>query len=361
MTLDELGFTQWHQEKADELSPGDFIPARITAVHKGSYEVKSESGIAFAELTGRFMYTAETNMDYPTVGDWVLIQLFDEGNLAVIHALLPRKTLLKRKTPGKLDVQLIGANIDTAFIVQGADGNFGLNRLDRYLVMVHESGSQPVLLLSKTDLVAAEELNAMIQAVQSAYPDLDVIGFSNHADDGLTAVRDKLLPGKTYCLLGSSGVGKTSLLNNLLGEDAFDVKDVREWDGKGRHTTTSRQLIQLENGALFIDTPGMRELGNFDVEIGLSSTYEDIYSIAEGCRFNDCTHVHEAGCAVRAAVNDGRLDADRLNNFIRLQRESAYFSMSDLERRRRDRILGKSYKAIKNESRKRKDSGSQET
>lgn len=355
MSLEALGFDAWFQQQHSGGDvPPDCVPARITAVHRGSYLLAGADGSSSAELTGKYLYAASSSLDYPTVGDWVLAQFFDDGAFAVIHALLPRKTLLKRKTPGRMDVQLLAANIDTAFLVQAVDGNAGLNRLERYLVMVNEAGCKPVLLLSKTDLVEADALSALLTDLRTAQPDLDVWAFSNQTRDGIEQVRSLLQPGKTYCLLGSSGVGKSSLLNHLLGEEALAVGEVRAWDGKGRHTTTSRQLHQLPSGALFIDTPGMRELGNFDVEEGLASTFEDIYELAGQCRFSDCTHVHEQGCAVLAAVESGEMDRSHYENYIKLQRESSYYSMSELERRERSRLLGKTYKAIMKSKRKNK-------
>jgi len=354
MDLHKLGFDESYLEQLQGTTLEAFVPARVTAVHKGMYLIEGEDGASRAELTGRFMYTAETNLDYPTVGDWVLVQLFDDGELAIIHHLLPRKTILKRKSPGKLDVQLLGANIDTAFIVQALDGNAAVNRLERYLVMVYDGGCDAVLLLSKTDLVSAEALDEIQESVHTAHPDLAVIAFSNILEDGLFSIRQILESGKTYCVLGSSGVGKTSLINHLLGEAALSVGDVREWDGKGRHTTTSRQLIALDGGAFLVDTPGLRELGNFDVELGLTSTFEDIYELAAACRFSDCSHRHEDDCAVRAAVEDGRLEKSRYEHFLKLQRESNYYSMSALERRQRERLLGKTYKQMKRDFKKRK-------
>lgn len=354
MDLHALGFDESYLAQVDGGALDAFVPARVMAVHKGMYLIEGEAGASRAELTGRFMYTAETSLDYPTVGDWVMVQLFDAGELAIIHRLLPRKTVLKRKSPGKLDVQLLGANIDMAFIVQSLDGNAGVNRLERYLVMVYDGGCDAVLLLSKTDLVSADAQEEIQESIHTAHPDLAIIAFSNILEDGLAPIRQILEPGKTYCVLGSSGVGKTSLINHLLGEAALSVGDVRAWDGKGRHTTTSRQLIPLDGGAILIDTPGLRELGNFDVEAGLTSTFEDIYALAASCRFNDCSHTHEDGCAVRAAVDDGLLEQSRYEHFLQLQRESNYYSMSALERRQRERLLGKTYKQMKRDFKKRK-------
>jgi len=354
MTIENYGFDMWFRERAGEFLRKGMLPARVTAVHKGMYYIVSGEGFARAELTGRFLYTAESSEDYPTVGDWVLVQTFDEGEQAIIHALLPRKTVLKRKAPGRKDAQLLAANVDKVFIVQALDGNAGIHRLERYLVMVFEAGCEAVLLLSKTDLVSDAALNDMLHGVKAHHPALHVIAFSNLAEDGLDDVRSLLMPAKTYCVLGSSGVGKTSLINHLLGESKLNVGEVRAWDGKGRHITTSRQLIAMENGALLIDTPGMRELGVAAVEEGLASTFEDILELAQSCRFTDCSHTHEAGCAVRKAVEEGRLEQGRYEHYLQLQRESLYYTMSEVERRQRARVLGKTYKRIQQETKRRK-------
>ncbi|MDP8208326.1 MAG: ribosome small subunit-dependent GTPase A [Candidatus Electryonea clarkiae] len=351
--LEQLGFDEWFQNRSDQLTGENFSVARIIEVNKNNYKVCDGQHDIFAELTGKFMFNIENSIDYPTVGDWVVVQCFDDFSMATIHDILPRKSLLKRKDPGKaVEFQLIAANIDYAFIMQSVDSNFDLNRLERYLVMANESKIQPIVVLSKTDLISSEELaeiNEKIERFKNKYLFLPI---SNVDGDGINTLKNELNSGKTYCLLGSSGVGKTTLLNNLLGENKFDVNEVREKDDKGRHTTTKRQLVILESGNIFIDTPGMRELGNFAVDTGIEETFNEIDSFARQCRFTDCTHTNEESCAVMAAVEEGIIDGDSYNNFLKLKKESAHYEMSYLDKRRKDKAFGKQLKNYKKTMRK---------
>jgi ribosome biogenesis GTPase len=346
--LEQLGYDEWFHNKSIEFLKDDFSIARIVEVNKNNYRVSNGFYDIFAELSGKFLYNIENGIGYPTVGDWVVIQYFDNNSLAIIHHIVPRKSLLKRKDPGKeVEFQLIAANIDFAFIMQSADFNFNLNRLERYLVMVNESKIQPIVVLSKTDLISHNdlaEINVYMKRFNNKYLFLQT---SNVTGEGIESLQKELQPSKTYCLLGSSGVGKTTLLNKLIGEDLFEVKEVREKDSKGRHTTSRRQLIRLESGSIFIDTPGMRELGNFAVDIGLDETFDDIVSYSRQCRFKDCTHIHEEGCAVKEAVEQGLIDDDRYNNFLKIQKEASHYEMSYFEKRRKDKAFGKMMKNYK--------------
>lgn len=350
--LPELGFDDWFASRGAEQLIDGLSAARITEVNRNHFRISDGRREALAECSGRFLFNAEDSVDYPTVGDWVAAQVFD-GSTAVIHHVLPRKSLLKRKDPGKAAVfQLIAANIDHALILQSADSDFSVNRLERYLVMVHESGIRPVIVLTKTDLASTEALADIREKAGRLGGQCPFWTVSNRTGEGIAALRDTLLPGRTYCLLGSSGVGKTTLLNQLAGEDRFDTGEVREKDGKGRHTTTRRQLIRLEAGSLFIDTPGMRELGNFDTDAGIEETFDEIVSLGGRCRFADCTHVHEAGCAVKEAVEQGRLDPGRYENYLKIRKEAAFYAMSVQDRHRRDKAFGKMVKNYKKTMRK---------
>ena len=255
--------------------------------------------------------------------------------------------MLKRKTPGKkIDFQLIAANIDVAFIVQSLDKNFNLRRLERYLVMVKESKIKPIVLLSKSDLLNTKEISNRLTEIHEIMPFLHVQPFSNENESGLKNVKNFLAPRKTYCLLGSSGVGKTTLLNNLIGESIFTTKTVREKDSKGRHATTYRQLIKLDCEAMLIDSPGMRELGNFSVETGIDETFTDIAELSEYCQFDDCTHASEKGCAVLKAVEDGQVPEKRYQNYIKMKKESIYNEMSYLAKKQKDKQFGKFCKTV---------------
>jgi len=322
--LEQLGYDEWFDDKRKEFPKNDFSIARIVEVNRNNYKVSNGQDDIFAELSGKFLFDAANTLDFPTVGDWVVVQYFDDYSLAIIHHILPRKSLLKRKDPGKaVEFQLIAANIDYALIMQSVDSNFNLNRLERYFVMTNESKIQPMVVLSKTDLISTGELSEINDQIRKFNSKYLVLPISNVSNQGITTLKNALESGKTYCLLGSSGVGKTTLLNRLLGEELFKVNEVREKDSKGRHTSTRRQLIRLEAGSIFIDTPGMRELGNFAVDTGLEETFHEIASYSSQCRFNNCTHTHEEGCAVIGAVEQGIIDEERYKNFLRIQKESA--------------------------------------
>lgn len=352
--LTQLGFDEWFAEKIKGLMNEDFAPARVIEVNKNNYKIGYGREEITAELSGKFLFGVENSLDYPTVGDWVVVHYFDQNSHAIIHQLLPRKSVLKRKDPGKkVEFQLIASNIDYALIVQSADANFNLNRLERYLVMANESNIQPVIVLSKTDLLSDKEhaeINEQLQPLLKKYP---FFAISTVTNDGIDTLRKELQPSKTYCLLGSSGVGKTTLLNTLVGEDRFEVNEVREKDKRGRHTTVRRQLIRLDSGPIFIDTPGMRELGNFSVETGLEETFDEITSLSSQCRYKDCTHVHEPGCAVLAAVEKGLIDGSRYQNYLKIQKEATYYNMSYVEKRQKDKEFGKMFKNYQKTIRKR--------
>lgn len=351
--LEQFGYDEWFEQKSKAYLKENFSIARVIEVNRNNYKVSNGQRDIFAELSGKFLFSIENSVDYPTVGDWVVAQCFDDDSLAIIHHILPRKSLLKRKDPGKaVEFQLIAANIDYAFIVQSVDSNFNLNRLERYFVMINESKIQPIIVLSKTDLISGDELSEIHDRIKRFNQKYLVLSISNVTDDGITTLQEELRAGKTYCLLGSSGVGKTTLLNNLLGERRFDVNAVREKDSKGKHTTTRRQLTRLASGSIFIDTPGMRELGNFAIETGLDETFDEIASFSGQCRFKDCTHVHEEGCAVKMAVEQGIIDEARYQNFLGIQKESAYYEMSYLDKRKKDKSFGKMLKNYKKMTRK---------
>lgn len=350
--LRKSGFDEWFESKSKEYM-NDFSMVRITEVNKNKYKVSDGCHEMSAELSGKFMFNIETSLDYPAVGDWVAVQIFDNYSLAIIHHILPRKSLLKRKDPGKaVEFQLIAANIDYAIIVQSADVNFNLNRLERYLVMVHESRIQPIVVLSKTDLISEDVFSEIIVKMKRFENKYRFLPLSNLTGEGIQALQNELRPEKTYCLLGSSGVGKTMLLNKLIGEQRFQVNEVREKDGKGKHTTVRRQLIRLESGCIFIDTPGMRELGNFSVDNGLNETFDEISTISSQCRFKDCTHTHEEGCAVKEAVERGDINEDRYKNYLRILKESQFYNMSYLEKRKKNKAFGKMLKNHKKTMRK---------
>jgi ribosome biogenesis GTPase len=332
----------------------DLSIARVTAVDRGRYLIRDEHGELPAELTGQLQFASESSTDLPCVGDWVCVRCLDARSHAIIHGVLPRKSFLRRKAPGKdIDFQMIAANIDVAFVIQSCHFDFNVRRLERYLVMVREGHIEPVLLMTKTDLVSARELDSLIGEIRVAGIDARMITVSNVTGAGLDRVRELLIPGNTYCLLGSSGVGKTTLINRLSGDSGLDTRDVSH-TGEGRHTTTRRQLVVLEGGALLIDMPGMRELGMLGVSEGLDDTFADIGELAKKCRFTDCGHSAEPGCAVRAAIERHDLSEERLRDYLKLKKESAFHDLSYAERRKKDRDFGRFVQsAVKNKAKRR--------
>ena len=303
------------------------------------------------------MFNSDSALDLPTVGDFVYAQLFDDDTLAIIQDILPRKSLLKRKAAGKkIDYQLIAANIDIAIIMQSLDSNFNLRRLERYLVMINENNITPIILLSKSDLISPEEVEEKKNQILEILPDIKISAFSNNSLNDIENIKSLFAPHKTYCLLGSSGVGKTTLLNNLIHKDLYKTQPIREKDDRGKHTTTKRELIVLENGAIIIDNPGMRELGIISNESGISSTFNEIDELSNQCRYKDCTHTVEAGCAILEALERGKISEERYENFLKLYKESKYNEMSYAEKRQKDKKWGKFFNSTMKEIKNRKDS-----
>ena len=353
MELSDLGYDRWFQEKRELLQGPDCGVARITRVDRDRYLVRNETDEVQAELTGRMLFGTESSQDLPCVGDWVLVQYHNDGTFAIIHERLPRKTFLRRKSAGRdVDYQMIAANVDHGLIVQSCGDRLNLRSIERYLVMVMEGHIEPVILLSKSDLVGADDLEKRVSEIGLAHGSASVVPFSSVAPGGLDALQHFLTPGKTCCLLGPSGAGKTTLLNRLLGEEVFDTNPVREKDGRGRHTTARRQLTLLENGALLIDTPGLRELGMIAVGESIEESFSDIHRLTGGCRFNDCTHTTEDGCAVLLAVETGEVSLQRYQSYMKLKKESDFHQLSYIQRRMKDRRFGRMIKVVKKQMRK---------
>jgi ribosome biogenesis GTPase len=345
MNLADLGFDSWFQERAADIGQSGHRFARVTAVDRGGGLVRNETGEVPSELAGRLRYSAESSADLPCVGDWVFAHYHNAGALAIIHGVLPRKTFLRRKCAGRdVDYQMIAANIDTAFIVQSCQYDFNLRRFDRYLLMVNEGRIEPVLVLTKTDLVSRDELERKLAAIRQSGITARIVTLSNATGAGLDEFRQILAPGKTYCLLGSSGVGKTTIINRLVGRDAFDTNAV-SGTGEGTHTTARRQLVVLDQGSLVVDTPGMRELGILASGEAVEDSFADIHGLAASCLYADCTHVREPGCSVLAAVEDGSLSGDRHQSYLKLRKESAFHELSYVEKRKKDKAFGKIVKA----------------
>jgi ribosome biogenesis GTPase len=316
LQLQELG---WDESFADAFRPhteNGFAPARVAVEHRSEYVVYAETGELRAELAGRLRFDG----DHPAVGDWVAVAARDGEARATIQAVLPRRTAFVRKTPWtETRAQVLAANVDVVFIVCGLDLNYNVRRIERYLTLAWESGAQPVVLLTKADL--CDDVDERMLEVESVAIGVPVHAVSAPAGAGLDEVRSYLDIGRTAALLGSSGVGKSTLVNALAGAELLATREVRADDGRGRHTTTHRQLVLLPHGGLVLDTPGMRELQLWNADEGIGTAFADIDELVAQCRFSDCAHEREPGCAVRAALHDGELDRERYESWRKLQRE----------------------------------------
>ncbi len=305
-----------------EVASAEQVPARVVAQHRGELRLVAATGELTGVAPGRLLYRATGQRALPAVGDWVLVEPALDGP-AVVDEILPRRTEFVRRKPGTEDQeQVVAANVDTAFLVTSANQEFSPRRLERYLVATRDAGAEPVVVLSKIDL--ARETAPLLAAVRAAAADAPVLPVSARTGEGLEALGAWLRPGDTVALLGSSGVGKSTLLNVLAGREVMRTGRVRASDDRGRHTTTHRQIFRLPCGALLLDTPGMRELGLWGADEGLEETFEDVAEFVARCRFRDCTHEHEPGCAVRAALADGTLSHARWQSYRKLQREAAH-------------------------------------
>jgi ribosome biogenesis GTPase len=323
MQLIDIGWDEDFQRRLESLQPNGLAPARVVKQNRLDYVVWGEIGELTSELSGRYRHAAVSKSDLPAVGDWVAVAARAAEGRGTIHGLVPRRSAFVRKVAGVVTAeQVVAANIDTAFIVVGLDGNFNLRRIERYLALAWESGASPVVILNKSDLCADSEEHRL--AVESVAPGVEVHLTSAASIHGIDALSSSLVRGKTAVFLGSSGVGKSSIINRLIGDDRLKVGEVSEADSRGRHTTTFRELILLPNGGIVIDTPGMRELQVWGDEDGLRQAFEDIEQLAAGCRFRDCTHTNEPGCAALEAISAGVLEQNRLDSYLKLKKEMRY-------------------------------------
>ena len=322
MNLNHLGWNHFFEKKFKGYHEQGYLPGRIAVEHKHIYNVYTESGELQAEVSGKFHYQALKKADFPAVGDWVVLKTRPNEQKAIIHELLPRKSKFSRKVAGlRSDEQIVAANIETVFLLNSLNNDFNVRRIERYLTLIWESGAKPVIVLNKADL--CHDLEDKLLEVEAIAFGIPVHVVSCKDGRGLEELNQYLKKGETIAFLGSSGVGKSTLINLILGNNKQKTGAVRN-DQKGKHTTTHRELILVPGGALVIDTPGMREIQLRDSEQGSNKTFKDIESLASQCRFNDCLHETEPGCAVKEAIEKGVITKERLKSYRKLQREIAY-------------------------------------
>jgi len=346
MTLEDFGFNKELEEYQKEHNLMSFGIGRVISEHKDRYTVKTAADEFDAELIGNLRFTAESRNDLPAVGDWVSITEYDD-NKALIQAVFPRKSIVERKAVGKLgQTQIIATNIDFGVIVQSVNRDFNINRLERYLTICNDSKIEPIIVLSKVDLLEKEKLEELIVQVKERIKDVPLFVISNQSQLGIEKLKSELIKGCTYCLLGSSGVGKSTLINTLTGTNLMDTGEISESIDRGKHVTSHRELIVFENGIL-IDNPGMREVGITNASDGLEMTFDEILNLSKDCRFRDCTHSNEKGCAVLAALDKEELDSDSYANFVKMEKEKMHFESDSKERKKKDKDLGKLIKRVK--------------
>jgi ribosome biogenesis GTPase len=351
MKLTDLGWNEYWQSSFEPFVAEGLTAGRVTAQHKNSYRVSTGALELQSEIAGRFRYQTGQRSDEPAVGDFVALRLSEGGGPAIIHAVLPRKTVFVRKAAGKgVDDQVIATNIDALLIMTALDQDFNLRRLERYVTLAWEGGAQPVILLNKVDL--CDDPTPFLEEINEITLGVSVHTLSALTSDGLEVLNEYLRPGFTVGFVGSSGVGKSTLINTLLGRKAQPTREVRETDHRGRHTTTHRQLFVRAEGGIIIDTPGMRELQLGSVQEGVQKAFSEIERLAMECRFSDCQHKNEPGCAVREAVERGELSDERLASYDKLLKEMRHADLqldkdAAREKKRQDKIANKAMKPFK--------------
>lgn len=354
MKLEDIGYNSNLEEFRIDNNLNDFEIGRVIAEHKERYIIKTDKGEFEAEITGNMRFTAKGREDFPAVGDWVALITYD-SDFAVIHKILPRFSVIKRQAVGQFgEIQVIATNIDYAFIVQAVDRDFNINRLERYLTICNSSKVSPIIVLTKIDLINEHQVSEILENIKVRIKDVPIIAISNESRDGYDAIESSIKKGKTYCMLGSSGVGKSTLLNNLSGKSIMKTGTISQSINRGKHVTSHRELIILENGGILVDNPGMREVGIADSASGLEITFDMIVSLSHNCRFKDCTHTSEVGCSVLEAVEKGEIDQGSYENYLKMEREKAHFESTVAEKRKKDKEFGKLMKNYKKDVKKNK-------
>lgn len=352
MNLEDFGYNPLFEKYRTDNNLNNFDVGRIILEHRERYVVKTAKGEYEAEITGNMRFTAKSREDFPAIGDWVAIATYD-SDFAIIHNIFPRYSIIKRQAIAQFGgVQIIATNIDYAFLVQATDRDFNINRLERYITICNSSRVKPIIVLSKTDLISKPQVDSIVEEIKLRIKHIPIIAISSETMDGYKTLSESIEKGKTYCLLGSSGVGKSTLLNRLSGSEFMKTSHISHSTSKGRHVTSHRELIVLDGGGILIDNPGMREVGIADTDNGLEMTFDIILQFSKNCKFKDCTHTHESGCAVIEAVNKGDIDKSSYNNFLRMEKEKHHFESTLSEKRKKDKELSRILKNYKKDMRR---------
>lgn len=347
MKIEDYGYNDKLEKSRIENDLKDFEIGRVISEHKERYVVSTEKGEYEAEITGHLRFSAKSREDFPAVGDWVALTIYD-SDFSLIHKIFPRFSIISRQAVGQFgEIQIIATNIDYALIVQAADRDFNINRLERYLTICNSSKVSPIIVLSKIDLINEQRTSEILENIKARIKNVPVIAISNESQDGYDKIKAIIEKGKTYCMLGSSGVGKSTLLNNLSGKVMMRTDTISQSTNKGRHVTSHREMIILENGGILVDNPGMREVGIVDSASGLEITFDKIIRLSRNCKFKDCTHKNEIACAVIEAVEIGEIDKASYENYLKMEKEKAHFESTIAEKRKKDKEFGKIVKNYK--------------
>ena len=347
-SLNSIGWSSFFEKQFEQYRSSGFEAGRIINEQKERYIVFTEHGEFQGEVSGKLLYSTDNSSDFPKVGDWVVLSVFKEESKVIIHELLSRRNKFSRKSAGqKIEEQVLAANIDTVFIVQSLDHNYNIRRMERYISMIYEMKAEPVILLNKSDLDSNPR--EKLKEVRKIFPGIISFCLSSIYNVGIEQVKELIQPGNTYMLIGSSGVGKSTIINRLAEEDILRTNEVREKDSRGKHTTTSRQMIVLENGGLLIDTPGMRGFKLWNTESGFEEAFNEIEIFAKDCHFSDCTHTSEIKCEVKEALKNGKISKERYESYLKLQKELRYLEtkqnkFSFLESKKKMKIINKAAK-----------------
>ncbi len=321
--INRYGWNEFFQKAFDKINSGGMEFGRIITENKTNYIAATKHGEIRCELTGKLLFESEIQSELPKVGDWVTLSLYDDNTFGIIHEVLERKSKLSRKSPDrKTNEQIIVSNVDKVFVVQSLDETFNLNRLERYLTLVYQSKSEPVIVLTKKDLCNDTDLK--IKLIKNRNIHCQIFSVSSITKNGIYEISKSIKPRETVAFIGISGVGKSTLINELIGFELLKTREVRVFDSKGKHTTTSRNLLIIPNGGILIDTPGMRELALWNSNEGFANTFSEFENFARNCKYSDCTHIHEKECAVLKALEEGLLSSEKYENYLKLNKELIY-------------------------------------